>query len=54
MHERVRRVILTKGNFTRTFHSCLGLLREDLSRILEDFQSHEDYIASKSTDNDET
>ena len=45
---------LTKGNFTRTFHSCLGLLREDLSRILEDFQSHEDYIASKSTDNDET
>ena len=45
---------LTKGNFTRAFHSCLGLLREDLSRILEDIQSHEDYIASKSTDNDET
>ena len=27
---------------------------EDLSRILEDIQSHEDYIASKSTDNNET
>ena len=45
---------LTKGNFTRKFYSCLGLLREDLSRILEDIQSHEDYIASKSTDNNET
>lgn len=45
---------LTKGNFTKEFHSCLGLLREDLSRILEDIQSHEDYIASKSTDNNET
>ena len=45
---------LTKGNIAKKFYSCLGFLREDLNRILKDIQCHEDNMASKSTDTDET